>query len=343
MNPVHAQETDLARWEPMPGVEDPDSATDSHSDAATAEEIPPASALDPDSGVESRVELRRRLFGLSRPANTSLGFWLLIGVAVLSLWCVLFAAVLTPLQEAWSQRSLRSALRADIADGSAATGGRIDVGTPVALLQMPDIGVRDLVVVEGTSAGDLEDGPGHRRDTPLPGQVGVSVLMGRSVLFGAPFADIVDLDAGSEITVTTGEGTFRYRVEGVRRPGDAVPEPIVAPAGRLTLITSEPVGKGLGASRRTVYVDARLLDAARPASAARPAFVRENETSMQGDQHALGGLALWLGALILALVVAAFAYPRWGRRRTALVGVPVAIVLLWFAAAAAARLVPNLM
>jgi len=46
------------------------------------------------------------------------------------------------------------------------------------------------VVVGGTSAGDLESAPGHRRDTALPGQVGVSLIYGRAVTFGAPFGQL---------------------------------------------------------------------------------------------------------------------------------------------------------
>ena len=37
-------------------------------------------------------------------------------------------------------------------------------------MQIPAIGLHDVVIVEGTDSGDLRDGPGHRRDTPLPGQ-----------------------------------------------------------------------------------------------------------------------------------------------------------------------------
>jgi sortase A len=52
-------------------------------------------------------------------------------------------------------------------------------GSPVAVLGIPGIGVRNMVVVEGTSPENLTLGPGHLRDTPLPGQAGVSEIFGR--------------------------------------------------------------------------------------------------------------------------------------------------------------------
>ncbi|MFT2675577.1 hypothetical protein ACMWQR_28500, partial [Escherichia coli] len=42
-------------------------------------------------------------------------------------------------------------------------------GVPVAILSIPQLGI-DEVVAEGTTSGVLMKGPGHRRDTVLPGQ-----------------------------------------------------------------------------------------------------------------------------------------------------------------------------
>ena len=50
-----------------------------------------------------------------------------------------------------------------------------------------------MVVVEGTTPGEPDAGPGHLRDTPLPGQAGVSVVFGRRATFGAPFASLPQL------------------------------------------------------------------------------------------------------------------------------------------------------
>ena len=79
-------------------------------------------------------------------------------------------------------------------------------GTPVAALSIPRLGLDQAVVVEGTSAQDLTLGPGHRRDTVLPGQTGVSVIYGRRVSFGGPFEHLMQLQVGDVITTTTGQG-----------------------------------------------------------------------------------------------------------------------------------------
>src|SRR5262249_19179804 len=163
-----------------------------------------------------------------------------------------------------------------------------------AVLQIPEIGVRDLVVVEGTSPSQLENGPGHRRDTPLPGQAGVSVVMGRSLLFGGPFADLLELRGGSDIVVTTGEGAFHYTVHGSRTEGGEQPADLLPGAARLTLISSRRVGSWLDASVEAVYVDATLSGPATPAPGGRPTVIDHSETTMQGDAGALGEVALWL-------------------------------------------------
>src|ERR1019366_8459288 len=46
------------------------------------------------------------------------------------------------------------------------------VGTPVALLSIPRIGMNGAAIVEGTDESQLQQGPGHYLGTPLPGQAG---------------------------------------------------------------------------------------------------------------------------------------------------------------------------
>src|SRR5205814_10125702 len=104
-----------------------------------------------------------------------------IGGAALAFWSVSFARGLTGLQAARSQLVLYGQLRTTLADATVPIGGTIDPGTPVALIEATRIGLR-YVVVEGSSAGDLRAGPGHRRDTPLPGQAGTCVRYGRATI-----------------------------------------------------------------------------------------------------------------------------------------------------------------
>ena len=70
--------------------------------------------------------------------------------------------------------------------------------------RLADAGLENVVVVEGTSSSDLLEGPGHLRDSPLPGQLGESIVMGKSATAGAPFGGIARLRKGDVINVTTG-------------------------------------------------------------------------------------------------------------------------------------------
>jgi sortase A len=63
----------------------------------------------------------------------------------------------------------------------------LPLGTPMALLTIPSIGVRE-VVDEGTTSQVLLAGPGHLPSTVFPGGLGTSVIYGRAGSYGGPFA-----------------------------------------------------------------------------------------------------------------------------------------------------------
>src|SRR5262249_42279942 len=151
------------------------------------------------------------------PAPLIAVIWVLTSIGGLALWLLLYAYVLSGFQEASAQHALYAALRTDIAQGTAKLGGKIALGKPVALLQIPQAGVDD-VVLEGTTSGVLEQGPGLEADTPLPGQAGISIIYGRQALFGGPFRHLSALRRGDVLQVTTGAGIFKYQVIDLRYP-----------------------------------------------------------------------------------------------------------------------------
>lgn len=126
----------------------------------------------------------------------------------------------------------------------APTSPPVESGTVVAHLIIPAIGL-DWKVVEGVSPNDLKDGPGHFRETVMPGQLGNSVLAGHRTTYGAPFFDLDKLKPGDLITVETLVGTYVYEVTGseVVGPNDyALVVPTVDPTvATLTLSTCHPV------------------------------------------------------------------------------------------------------
>jgi sortase A len=86
-------------------------------------------------------------------------------------------------------------------------------GDVLGKIEIPKIGL-SAYVIEGVGVDDLKNGPGHYPDTPLPGQDGNAAIAGHRSTYGAPFANVDDLDPGDPITVTTLQGSFHYSVTG---------------------------------------------------------------------------------------------------------------------------------
>ncbi|MEY4175537.1 MAG: hypothetical protein RI900_2702, partial [Actinomycetota bacterium] len=245
------------------------------------------------------------------------------------------------------QRNAFETFSANLAAGTVAIGPFDDAGVPVplgtglAFLEIPKLDLHE-VVRSGTTPSVLFGGPGLRRDTPLPGQVGTSVVLGRRAAYGAPFADISTLGKGDEIMVTTGQGVFEFQVLGVRRAGDPVPPPLAAGAARLSLVTADGtpfVPSGV------VRVDADLVGAA--VGGPRPALTADSlpasERPLGTDTSTLWALALWLQALTLVMVGAIWAWHRWGRPQAWIVFTPAVVLVGLGAAGELARLLPNLL
>lgn len=255
------------------------------------------------------------------------------------------AAVIGKLRHDRDRQVAYASLRYNLANGTTPTGA-LDVdgkpvaeGTPVALLEIRSIGLRE-VVRYGTTPADLMSGPGLRRDTVLPGQVGSSVIMGRRALYGGPFQYLDQLQPGLQFTVTTAQGEIAFKVVDVRRPGDPVPARPAKVRSQLTLITT--AGNPY-LPQDLLRVDAVLVndDDAQPTGAvARP---QPGDAALSTDRSAWMPLVLWGQALVLAAIAVTWLRIRWGGRQAWLVGSPVLLALGLAVADTAARLLPNVM
>lgn len=85
-------------------------------------------------------------------------------------------------------------------------------GDAIGEIRMPTVDKR-YFVVEGTDSGNLRKGPGHYRDTPLPGDRGTVAIAGHRTTYLAPFRDINKLKRGDAVVVDVPWGRFTYRVE----------------------------------------------------------------------------------------------------------------------------------
>jgi LPXTG-site transpeptidase (sortase) family protein len=278
---------------------------------------PPAPPAGPSVG-----ERRRRAVGASL---------VLLAVAVLGFLVFLYG--FSDLQQHRTQSTLYKSFRGRLATATAPINEPLPVGKPVALLTIPRLHMRQ-VVVEGTTSSELESGPGHRRNTPLPGQAGVSVLLGRRATYGAPFSRITDLVPGDVIGIVTGEGASNYRVLGVR--SDRSPAPTTAGFNRLSLVTANSSFTPSG----SVIVDAVLTTQPYGGPSALPPIAAD-ERSLAGDSSAAGPLVLWSQLLLLASAATVWLYTRWAPPAAYLVSTPILLAIGWQVCTWLSRILPN--
>ncbi|HSV38935.1 MAG TPA: sortase [Nocardioidaceae bacterium] len=269
-------------------------------------------------------------------------------VALMLLTFVAEMALVGPVRHARQQNVLYQELRATMAAGTTPTGqldfegNPVQFGTPVGLLSIPSLGIRE-VMLEGTTSGVLMDGIGHRRDTPMPGQPGVSLVMGRQAAYGGPFGNLADIELDSEIAVRTAQGPMLFRVTAVRYPGDPQlpPDPEVA---SLTLITA--TGTPF-LPEDVVRIDAVLDEEFEvlpaPTRVYGTSTLVDAEQSMAGDLRTLLPLLLWSQLLLILAALLAWVRTVWGRWQSWIVVVPVMSAVGLQVSHLVAQLLPNLL
>jgi LPXTG-site transpeptidase (sortase) family protein len=267
-------------------------------------------------------------------------------VAVLALSFLVELTVLGNLRHDRDQVQLAADFRIELAQTTAPVGPLDDAnkalasGAPVSILDIARLGLHE-VVVEGTSSGTLMSGPGHRRDTPLPGQVGTSVITGRRATYGGPFGSINQLHAGDLITATTGQGKHSFKVLDVRHAGDPLPLALTRGQGRLTLVTTD--GPALQPTD-VLRVDAALVSVAQPRPAQLPsAALPAADALMAGDTSTLLTVVGWAILLVSAAVATVWVRFSTGLWQAWVIGLPVLVVLGLTASDDIAALLPNLL
>ncbi|HVA42214.1 MAG TPA: class E sortase [Acidimicrobiales bacterium] len=255
----------------------------------------------------------------------------------------LFVAYLlwgTGVSESHSQATLARQFHAQ-AQAAKAAGARayapVLPGYAIGIIQIPKIGL-EKYLVEGTGESDLQEGPGHYNDTPLPGQPGNVAIAGHRTTYGAPFYNLDALRPGDRVSITMVDGTtYTYDVTGsqVVSPSDVA---VVGPTkdNRLTLTTCNP---RFSASTRLI-VSASLVGAAAPAPAPAPAPATPAPSTKapptasptnltSGQSGAIPEIVLF-GGLGVAVWLASWAASRRVRWWAWVGGTPVFLVVLYF-------------
>jgi sortase A len=248
----------------------------------------------------------------------------LLAVGIFTALFVVYELAFTGLTEQSAQASLLNQFQQSITTTTVdAPGASPAEGSAVALLEIPRIHLSQ-VVLEGTTPSDLKDGPGHLRNTPMPGEAGNVVIAGRRTTYGAPFGSLDQLSIGDTINVDTGQGAVTYVVSRVGHvnPGNA--DPVVATTdNRLTLITADPA---FIASGRLV-VEATLQGNPLDISQRRAVPVGTADLGLAGDPLGLAFGLIWGELLALTLWLAWRHRHRWSPEVLYLLTAPVALVL----------------
>lgn len=286
---------------------------------------------------------------LSRPGvrqlNSASGTAMVL-IGLIALGIVVQVAGVSQLRHSRDQTLLYEDFRYELANATAPIaqvdpeGNLFALGTPMAIVSIPQLGLTE-VVLEGTSSRTMLSGPGHRRDTVLPGQAGASVVMGRQAAYGGPFGSIDTLAAGDTFTATTGQGASTYKVVGIRHEGDPQPAELADGEGRLTLVTAS--GPSFFADG-VVRVDAELVSEpfVTPVPALLVGSLGDSEGPLASDDSGWLPLLLILEVAVGAVFLFTFASRRWGTWHTWVVAVPVSIIIGCTIAEQVVVLLPNL-
>jgi len=269
----------------------------------------PVRAVSPSAGDESPVR------GAVRRAVRVLALLFVIG----AVW----AFLVSPFSHAVTQRRAEERLRSDLNMATVPVETPTTPGRPLAFLEIEAIGL-SRVVLAGTAADVLDDGPGHLRTSRMPGQSGVSVILGRRTLAGGDFADLADLSAGDRVMVTTGQGEARYDVVRVRTLRATDASAFVADGDVLLLMTA---GSTLSASDRLV-VEAELVSDPFPSGRrVAQAAPGPGELGLDGDRSGVPALLAWSELWLLAAGATVWLAARWRPRPTWVLTAPVHLVL----------------
>lgn len=271
----------------------------------------------------------------------------LLVLAAMLIAFVLNVAVFSHIQHLVAQQQLSNEFTEQLAAGTAPVSEGtfektlLSDGAPLGILTIPRLGVKE-VFVEGTSSDTIKSGPGHRRDTVLPGQAGTSVLFGRAAAFGGPFGRIQELAPGDTFTVRTGQGLTRFSVIGVRYAGDPAPAAPTVTQSRVILQTAR------GASfvpTGIAYVDAQAVTPAKPAGTRQTTQISlpAEQLPLASDGSTVWALVFALQALIVVELAAVWAYRRIGAQKTWIVFLPLTVLTVLYVTNQLTILLPNLL
>jgi sortase A len=244
-----------------------------------------------------RAELATDAAG--RPANDPMGSrrrrrWIVVGILV----GLVAAFVLEKGVGQVTHDTRQQHLAYDLTQPAAT----VHVGDALANLQIPSIGLNE-IVVEGGSASQLRSGPGHVEGTAGIGGRGNAVIVGRRQRYGGPFAKLDRLKKGAEIAIQDRLSQVHlYAVKSVTTVPNSSRAPVeVSRHEQLTLVTSTG---GWFPQRRVMVIAVPAKGYAAPiGKPSKGGAVSKSTLDQRPTALVPGGLLVWAMILLLVIVV----------------------------------------
>jgi sortase A len=249
-------------------------------------DAPPAVATEPVAPPEPSEQTRTKR---GAGASSRVGSIAIVTLIVLAAMWGLFQLFEGPVANAWNTRR-QHYLASDMQAARVHKGA----GHAIAILQVPRLHV-NTIVAEGDSPQQLRSGPGHRIGTPMPGDIGNSVILGHRDAWGGSFGQLGELKKDDLIVVQVPGKTADdlptngvFKVVSIDEVGAANPEPFSGSTDhRLTLVT----GAGGTTSNRRLVITAVSGDVG--AVTPPPADVATTTS---------GGSSLWNSEMLVAVL-----------------------------------------
>jgi LPXTG-site transpeptidase (sortase) family protein len=163
-------------------------------------------------------------------------------------------------RQQWEARQAQSAVaaaRERVANSVTFASRSLAVGTPVARLRIPRIGL-DEIVIEGVGDDELNAGPGHLPGSALPGMPGNAVI---SAHRDRHFSRLDALQLGDTIRTETGQSNGIWVIVGRRIIDRNAPALFQSKEPVLTLTTCWPV-RYFGSAPDRLILTAKQVGAA---------------------------------------------------------------------------------
>jgi sortase A len=215
-----------------------------------------------------------------------------VALAILVVVWIVFQLFEGPVADAWYRTRQHQ-----LASRVVAARPKTHAGKGIAILQVPKLGT-NVVVVQGDAPQQLRTGPGHRAGTPMPGDVGNSVIAGHRHDWGGPFSSFNEIGTGDlfVVQIITPDGIEQngvFTVQSVRKVSGSDTSPFMpSDDRRVTLVT----GAGDRFSDKRLVVTGVSGPAGHTLAATRPIHTSTS-----------GGSLWWNGNMLLALVCCAAA------------------------------------